>query len=152
MRSTPPPLTPPLTIGSARRLFGSFTRTARGSFNFPTMTISEPDTEADADSTSKTVPSSFSCCPLKRSGNRPSARKSEDENDVEENHGKTVNCNNSQSNNGPSVKNTPTVVVENVRKPELPSVIIQNEEEQPLAEGFQKEEKESEEDICTSAL
>uniref|UniRef100_A0AC34Q586 BTB domain-containing protein n=1 Tax=Panagrolaimus sp. JU765 TaxID=591449 RepID=A0AC34Q586_9BILA len=151
---TPPPLTPPMTGGSAKRIFGSFARNARGSFNFP-ATNSESDTEADSERPSRSGFNPLNCCPIKSGRNRGSQHgkrngNREEENDAEMKCVKMGNCNNSQPNNKPAVMISPTVIVENIpERSESASISIHNEEEIPLSENFHEN---NDDGVCTSSL
>ena len=142
-------MTPPITINSAKRLFGSFAKTARGSFNFPTTTTSEPDTEGDNESLEQRRNRLISCCPIGGLRGRHTRGKQQNE---EELH--TLQSNSHPENNT-STRNPPIVVIENADIPETRrSIHIHDEEEEPLTSIPEPTEADDnkKDDVCVSAL
>uniref|UniRef100_A0AC34F9K2 BTB domain-containing protein n=1 Tax=Panagrolaimus sp. ES5 TaxID=591445 RepID=A0AC34F9K2_9BILA len=151
IRGTPPPLTPPITINSAKRIFGSFAKNARGSFNFPTTTTSDPDTEGDNESIEQRQNRTFGCCPISGIRNRNSHGGSGKQRNEEELHTLQSNSHPETYNNS---RNPPKVVIENVEIGEtLPRYEVRDEVVEALTSIPEaKEADEKKDDVCVSAL
>lgn len=153
-RSTPPPLTPPLMIGSAGRLFGSFARATRESFNFPTT--SDPDTDNDSEAQSRPSTRVTKCCPIGRIRNRNNRNSQHGKrnggrgDDIIDTEAQTKSTH-EYSNN--KTQMTPLVVVENATTSHNESstaITVYNEDEQqPIHQNISNTD---EQDVCTSSL
>jgi potassium voltage-gated channel Shal-related subfamily D protein 2 len=152
IRGSPPPLTPPITINSAKRIFGSFAKNARGSFNFPTTTTSDPDTEGDNESIvqQRNNNRAFGCCPITGIRNRNSHGGSGKQRNEEELHQLQSNSHPETYNNS---RNPPKVIIENVETGEtIASCQIQNEIEPLSSIPEAKEHDGKKDDVCVSEL